>query len=294
MMQGIVGTDPLLKYSVPPTGGMVVLEPQSSADFSTWTITRYLSVSGQAVSGVVLVQGNAADPATQVLIDMGDGPTVPLDSTQLYLYELNTSAGAIQTPALSPACSIVLEEDELSAILYRALESGITALKLPASFKNKPTVMHAMPLAGAGLPRLPAICFTEVLLQSQDYQIGEDVGNIDDSRNRYDVATQALRHFSVAVLATNTKERSYYKDAVIAIFNSILGPVMEKIGNNIRHRFQASSSQIVGRQNEPGFYLAEILLEFQGLYSTGITTSYGVIEDIESDPTETMDSTWGS
>jgi hypothetical protein len=279
MISGIVGTDPALKYTVAPTGGVIVLEPASQSDFSSWTLTRFLSVSGVNVSGAVLIQGVAGQSPTQVFVDIGEGTNLPLDPANLYVYQLTTAAGTVDTPALSPACSIQIEQDSVNQILFRALQSGISALRLPAGFKNGPRVMHAMPLSGAGVPALPAITFNETLLQQQDIPIGQDI-NTDWQSNEFQIATQSVRHFTVFVMAANVMEREYYKDAVIAIFSSILGPVLEKIGNNVNHRFQVSSSQIIDRNTEPGFYFAEILLEFTGLYSVGIKTSYGIIEHI--------------
>jgi len=280
VISGIVGTDPALKYTIAPTGGVIVLEPSASDDFGDWTLTRYVSMSGSAVSGVVLVQGVAGQPPTQVLVDIGDGLNIPLDPSSLYLYEFTTPTATVATPPLSPSCSILVEQDAVNQILFRALQSGIQSLRLPAGFKNTPRVMHAMPLAGAGVPTLPAVTFNETLLQQQDIPIGQDVDS-DWQSNRYQIATQSVRHFTVFVMASNVTEREYYKDAVIAIFSSLLGPVLEKIGNNVSHRFQVSSSQLVDRTTEPGFYFSEILLEFCGLYSVGITTSYGLIENID-------------
>ena len=277
MIQGSVsgvGGDSIY-YTVSPTGGIIVLEPNSTTDFSSWSLTRYFVVSGQAVSGVQLVHGAAGASPTQVFIDIGEGVNAPLDSNSLYAYGFETSNGTIMTPALSPACSVVLEQDNVSAILYRALQSGIASLALPAGFNSKPQIIHAMPLAGDGVPVLPSIAFNETLLQPQSFRIGEDVDE-DSAVNEWQIAVQALRHYTIFIMATTVREREYYKDAVIGIFSSLL-PVLGKIGNNVSHRFQSTGSQLVGRQNEPGYYFAEILLEFTGLYSIGITTSYGVV-----------------
>ena len=51
-----VGSDPWLEYTVSPTGGIIVVEPHSEADFGTWVLTRSFWVSGSAVSGVALVR----------------------------------------------------------------------------------------------------------------------------------------------------------------------------------------------------------------------------------------------
>lgn len=279
MMQGLVGTDPAIRYTVSPTGGIIVVQPKSAADFGSWTLTRFVSVSGQAVSGVVLSQGVSGQPPLQVFVDIGDGANTPLDSNQLYVYGLTTANGTVETPALSAACTIIIEQDHINSILFRALQSGIAALALPAGFNNRPTITHAMPLAGAGVPTLPSIAFNETLLQPQNFRIGEDV-DTDSLVNEFQISTQALRHFTIFVMTSNVREREYYKDAVIAIFSGLL-PILDKIGNNISHRFQVSSSQLTGRQNEPGFYFSEILLEFTGLYTVGVTTSYGVIEHFD-------------
>lgn len=288
MIEGSVGTDPALAYMVAPTGGIITLEPSSTADFGTWTLTRYLSVSGVNVSGTVLVQGVTGQSQTQVVVDIGDGTNAPLDASSLYVYELATGTGTVETPVLSPGCSLVVEQDQISAILYRGLQAGIDALTLPAAFRNRPQVIQQMPLAGVGVPRLPAIAFNESLLQPQSFRIGEDV-DTDYQDNSWQIALQATRHYTVFVLTNNVKEREYYKDAVIAIFDGLL-PVLNKIGNNITHRFQVSTSQITGRANEPGFYFAEIMLEYVGIYSVGITTSYGVVSGFAFDINESQES----
>lgn len=275
-------SDPSLEYTVSPTGGTVLLQPTSDAVPESWLLERWISVSGVPVSGVTLSQGVAGQPTLQVFVDIGDGSNTPLDTSLSYIYRFTTAAGVVDTPPLTVGCSISLEPDHVSAILYRALQSGIAALKLPAAFTNKPVVMHAMPLAGEGTPTLPAVSFNETFLQQEEYRIGEDVDE-DSTVNEWHVASQALRHYTVFVMAANVREREYYKDAVIAIYNSILGPILNRIGNNSRHRFQSTSSQVVGRANEPGFYFAEILLEFTGLYSVGISTTYGLIENIVFD-----------
>lgn len=277
MIQGNVsgvGGDELY-YTISPTGGMIALETDSDADYSTWALTRYFSVSGQSVSGTILFQGAAGQPKMSVWIDIGDGPNQPLNTSSLYAYQFTTSNGTIETPPLSPACSLLIEPDHVNSILYRALQTGIAALTLPAGFTNTPEVTHAMPLAGAGIPRLPSISFNESLLQTQQFRIGEDV-DYDDKANEFQVATQALRHYTIFIIASTVKEREYYKDAVIGIYSGLL-QILNKIGNNISHRFQVSSTQVTARPNEPGFYLSEILLEFTGLYTVGVTTNYGVV-----------------
>lgn len=288
MITGIIneGADPSLRYAVSPTGGIVVLEPESAADFGTWTLTRYLSVGGQNVSGVVLVQGVTGVSPTQAFVDIGDGTNAPLNSGNLYVYSFETANGKAVTPALSPACTITVNQDEMGQILYRALQSGINHLSIPAAFQNRPQVMQAMPLAGVGTPALPAITFNDTLLQQGDIPIGQDV-DTDATYNFWEVAGLARRHFTIFVMAGNATERDFYRDVVIALFNSALGPILNKIGANATHRFQASSSQLVGRETEPGFYFCEILLEFTGLYSVGISTSYGLIEEISFNISET-------
>ena len=272
-VSGVGGDD--LYYTISPTGGMVVLEPSSNTAYGSWTLARYLSVSGQSVSGTTLFQGASGQPKMSVWVDMGDGANQPLNTNSLYAYQFTTSNGTIETPPLSPACSLLIEPDHVNDILYRALQTGIAALTLPAGFTNTPEVTHAMPLAGAGIPRLPSISFNESLLQTQQFRIGEDV-DYDDKANEYQIATQALRHYTIFIIASTVREREYYKDAVVGIFSGLL-QVLNKIGNNISHRFQISSTQVTGRPMEPGFYVAEILLEFTGLYTVGVTTSYGVV-----------------
>lgn len=284
MIQGnsLPDADPFLLWSISPTGGIIALEMYSAAAAATWSLTRYVSINGTLTTPTVLFTGASNGQPYQVFIDVGDQTKAPLDPTQLYVYVFATANGTIQSDALSPACSVTLELDQTDLLLYRALQSGIKALVLPASFNNKPSIVHAMPLGVA--PTLPVISFNETLLQQAETQIGENVDG-DSTLNQFQVAQQAMRHYTIFIAAASPVEREYYKHAVIAIYKALLGPILNRIGENVSHRFQATSSQVVGRENEPGFFFAEILLEFTGLYTIGVNTNYGVIENFVVDAT---------
>ena len=85
------------------------------------------------------------------------------------------------------------------------------------------------------------------------------------------------------MLSTNPFERDCLLDAILAIFHASLLSVFSAIGGNISHDFQASSGQTVNEFEGklPGFYYADIMLMFDGVFNTIITTNYGLIETID-------------
>lgn len=267
--------DPSMTCSVAPTGGIVVLKLASSAPAATWSLVRGVVSGGTTVGQTILFTGPSE--VQPVFLDIGDGLKTPLDPTQQYEYTFTTGAGVATSGPVQPSAEIELEPDHMTAVLLRGLQSGVRSLKLPAAFKNAPSVFHAMPMGS--IPTLPMISLNETLLQQGDIPIGQNnLANL--TSNSQVVGGQALRHYTIAVLTLTVEEREYYRDAVLGIINALLGPVFEAIGENSTHRFQVNSSQVTGDAMMPGFYFAEILWEFTGTFSVGVSTTYGVVEQI--------------
>ena len=103
--------------------------------------------------------------------------------------------------------------------------------------------------------------------------------------NTNTTTAQADRIYSVAVLCSTVEEREFYRDAVIGVFNSILGPVLESLGQNTSHDFHADSGQVVKDDLQPGFYYSELMLKISGIYNVIVNSQFGVIKEIVADVT---------
>jgi hypothetical protein len=274
-MSGSVGSDPQIAWQVAPTGGIVILKLKSAAPADSWSLSRAV------VSGTALVQQatlfKTPDYIQPVFLDIGDGTKAPLDPALNYQYTFKTAAGTAVTDPISPATSIILEPDHLTEVLLRALQSGFRSLVIPAGFNNRPQVFFAMPMGVQ--PTIPMVSLNDTLIQQGDIPIGQNSPNNTES-NMLVVGGQALRHYTIAVMAASPAERGFYRDAVLAIFNAILGPILHAIGENSTHRFQIHNSQVEGGGQSPGFFYSEILLEMTGAFSVGVATTYGVIQQI--------------
>lgn len=277
MQGGTAGTDPRIAWQVLPTGGIVVMDLASEGPPASWLLTR--SVVG--VSGLThttsLVSGSADE--IPFFIDLGDGnnQNVPLDPASLYAYEFTTSMGTVSTETICVSGTITLEPDHMTSILARSMQAGLAALSLPAQFTQRPTFSYAMPITTQ--LRFPMVILNLDLLQQQEIPIGQGT-MAEVINNIYNVPAQALRRYVVRVYTTNVEEREFYRDAVIGIFNTILTPLFQRIGQNTHHSFQAVNGQIVGDQMQPGAFYAEIALQFSGLYNVAVSSYFPTIEVI--------------
>lgn len=267
--------DPSIDWQIAPTGGIILLKLHSLAPPGGWTLTRSVLVGSTLTESTVLVSDPVAPQP--VFLDIGDRLKTPLDPTKQYVYAFTTAAGTATTPPIQPAASIKLEPDHITEVLLRALQSGVRSLVLPAAFNHRPTVFFAMPMGIQ--PTLPMISLNDTLLQQGDIPIGQN-NRYNFQNNRYDIYGQAMRHYTIAVMTTTADERQFYRDAVLGIFNAILGPILGAIGENTTHRFQVHNSQVTSADTQPGFYFSEILLEFSGSFTVGVSTSFGLIENI--------------
>jgi hypothetical protein len=274
-MSGSVGSDPKITWQVAPTGGIVILKMKSAAPPASWSLVRAVVSGSDLIDQTTLFESPSS--TLPVVVDIGDGTLEPLDPNLVYQYTFTTSSGTAVTTPISPATSITIEPDPLTSILMRALQSGVRALTIPAAFHNRPEVFHAMPINRQ--PPLPMISINDTLLQQGDIPIGQNnLANFRD--NTQTIGGQAMHHYTIAVMTSTVKERLFYRDAVLAIFNAALGSILQAIGQNSSHRFQVHSSQVVGTDTQPGFFYSEILLEITGVFAVGVTTSFQTIEQI--------------
>ena len=261
-----------LTATVIPVGGIVSLDVQTPDSTGTWLLTRQ-AAGGEAV---VLYDGPAA-PLNPNWLDVGDLTGQPLNPALEYTYTF-TSASGSATATATPAATVQVEPDPYVLIMLRVLQAGFASLALPAGWKKRPQVIHAMPIAGQ--PPLPLLTIQLDLVQQRDVPIGHGINNDMTDQNTYAIEETVHRRFRVTVLTSSVDEREFYRDCVIAFFKAVLVPILEARGNNIRHDFQSVSSQVVGEQMNPGFYFAELGLAFDGVLSVNLTTNYGVIEAV--------------
>jgi hypothetical protein len=263
-----------ITLTVIPTGGIIRINLVSADVAGLWTLTR--TATGTPVaeppytlySGPALVMPNAAPE----WLDYGDGLNQPLDPAITYQYTFSTESGSV-TESAQPSCSIIIDYDDYTRLLVRILQAGVKSLVPPSgvSFNRKPVVTVSMPLTGT--PPIPCISVNEDLLQQGETPIGHGM-NTDTTNNEYQIFELVMRRYRVTVFTSTVDEREYWKFAIIALFKSVMIPVLEHMGQNVTTKFQCASSQVV--DVSPGFYFADIGLEFTGDMPVRIKTNYGV------------------
>lgn len=278
-------TDPTILTEILPTGGVVALTLTSSDQVGPWVLTR--SIVGSALPPVTVYSGPPLAPPQAPSfpmdwIDAGDGTTLPLDPTKSYAWTFTTANGTMTTAAVQPVCKITVQPDQILDVIFKMLQAGIESLRIPAGLQNRPKVMQAMPLAGS--PPLPFITVNDDLISQTHIGIGDSV-DTDTSANQYSVSAIVARRYSITVITATTHERTFYRDAVISIFRSMAGPALNRLGCNISHKFQASSSQVTARDQSPGFYYSTIMIDLEGLFNVLVHTDYGAVGNIVADVT---------
>lgn len=264
---------PSITYSIVPTGGAINLFPVASSGATSMVLTRYVSGSTGLGPGTVLVSG----AVVPYFLDVGDQTGTALVGANEYVYELSDSGGVVYTPGIYPSSEITIVPDQLTEILLRLFEAGVNNLVPPPGIKT-PSFRHAMPIDQ--LPALPLIVLNQSLLQQEQIPVGQNVENADESGD-WTLTGFAKRIYLISVLTRDPIELEYFRDAVIGIFNAILGSVMSQIGINVSHRYQAASGQdSEDSTRAPGFYYSDMMIELTGTYNVGITTNYGIIQTI--------------
>jgi len=260
-----------LKTTLIPTGGAVSLSISASG---ATTLSR--AVSG--VSGLGAFTQLYSGPAIQYYLDVGDLLPAPLVATDQYVYQLTDTSGTLTSSPITPACFLNLQIEPLLSILIRLLQAGINNLVPPTGI-NKAQVIQAMPLGG--LQPMPFIVCNLDLKQMSDIPIGQTAEQVDKDGN-WTMTGFARYIFRTSILATNSLDRDFYRDAVVGIFLSIIKSVFSPLGLDIRHNYQASSGQVANDTDAkaPGFYYCDVLTTFEGTFNTLITPSYGLMNTI--------------
>lgn len=282
-------SDPSITTEILPTGGVVALSLSSADQVGPWVLTR--SIVGSTLPAVTVYSGPPLSPKQSPSwpmdwIDAGDGTTLPLSPAASYTWTFTTAAGTVTTASVQPACMITVQPDQIEEIIVKMLQAGIESLRVPEGFQNKPKIFHAMPLTGQ--PALPLISINESLIQQEHIGIGDST-NPDVQNNAYNVSAIVSRRFSITVMCTSVEERKFYRDSIISIFRVMAGPALSKLGTNVTHRFQAANSQVVSRDQSPGFFYSDIMIDLSGMFGVSVVTAFGTVAAIDPEPTLTLD-----
>lgn len=277
-----------LTAEVAPCGGIVILQMESDQT-GAWTLTR-TPTSSDVPDPYVLYSGPPIDLLTSSVsrtwVDYGDGTNLPLESSLEYTWTFTAGTEA-ETRIATPALTIVVAFDDYLRLFVRVLQSGVANVLLPTptdgslAIRNRPNVIISMPLVGS--PTLPVITINNDLTAQDDstVPIGRGV-NTDTTRNMYQITELVRRRFKVTILVSSTDEREFWTWVVLALFKSVLIDLLLGMGQNITSGFQAAASQV--NDPPPGFYFADIMLEFTGDFPVRITTNYPVVEGFEIKP----------
>lgn len=255
-----------------PTGGAISLAITGAVSGAA-TLSR-------AASGQAFTQIYSGTPLMQ-FVDAGEGLPQPLNQQTAYNYQYTDSLGTATSNFITPAAQLTVTPEQLTQLLIRLLEGGLQSLNLPANISKLPQVTQAMPLGG-NIP-LPLIVINQDIVQQADTSIGQSMAPFPGA----DPLTQQLisltrRVFRVSILALNAPDRDFFREAVVAIFEAIWLTVLAPFGLDVVHRWQVSSGQVAKDpvQMAPGFYFADIMLEFVGNLSFTLTPGFGIIKQI--------------
>jgi len=264
--------------SVTPTGGVCILQVSGIAGGP-------LIYSRSFGSGEYSVIGTVPQPRSSydIFVDPGELLQGPLPTNQgVYNYQVSDSVSTGFVLGLQPYTSLLVSPDFATVLVERSLEAGITGLILPPGYQ-RPQVLHEMPKAG--LQSIPYILVNQITMQQSRTQIGQDVpttlvgpGGVQNQT----LAVTASRTWRLEVFVRTSAEREFYKDAVLAIFASMLSSTFQPLGWDMKHSFMVHADQAVGKDMNPGFYFADILYTIEGAYNVGLLASYGLIETIEN------------
>jgi hypothetical protein len=272
-----------LTAEVVPCGGVVVLDCATDQS-GDWRLTR-TPTSPDVAAAFTLYSGPALILPNDMpaWIDYGDGTNLPLSQLTTYTYAFSVGE-ATATQAVKPSGSIVIAYDDYLSLFVRVLQAGIESAQLPTgsppefNTKNRPVVNIAMPLVGQ--PTIPSITVTDNLIQQDDSMVPIGRGiNTDTDRNEFQVNEIVHRRYHVTVIASSVKERIFWEYMVLAIFKTMLTPLLLKMGQNVSSRFQVAASQVM--DVKPGFYFCEIALEFWGDFPIRVTTNSPPVGEFE-------------
>lgn len=259
------------------TGGAIYLDINSDAttcelqrsadDGTTWTtLENYTAKGANTTVGYVSY------------FDVGDLLQSHLDLNTSYLYQVIDVNGTTQSAPITPSASLQITRDNFSYIFVRLVQGALDSIVLPKGLK-KASVLQAMPLART--PKLPLVTINLDLAQQSEVPIGRNVP--DSDTNQWNIPGNAIRRFSIWVLAQSVAERDFYHDALLGLIMTIMSTAFsdQNLGMSTHYSYQAAQGQTTGNEKNPGFYYSQVMLEMDGPMNIGVTTDYGTPTSID-------------
>lgn len=271
---------PRITTQVVPTGGAIALNIVGAV---SGVATLMRTASGEAA--VSLYTGTVCG----YYLDIGDKLPSPLKATTPYQYAYTDATGTTTTDWITPNAYMVIQNDPLLQVMIRLIQAACDNVVLPTGV-SRPQVSNAMPMGGQ-IP-LPLVVVSEDLIQQAAVPIGQSVPHqpstmaigIGGIASGYTIIGQATRTYRVSVLAKDVITRDFFRDLILGMFNSIYGPVLQPMGVDVTHRWQATTGQIVDPKMGivPGFYYSELMLTAEGTLNVSIYPQYGTIETVQT------------
>ncbi len=287
---------PTLDPYVIPTGGVIGIRMVTAVSGQVLLSRATSGASGlSAFTPIYSGAPLSANKDTCFFLDNGEQlPGNVLPSSAFYVYKLDDADGSTTSEPLTPVASFNILRVDFTNILISLLQGAINAVQLPEGI-GKCRVLQAMPITG--LAPMPFIVVNPDLIQQAAVPIGQSVvgPGMDLSQpNSSNIIVQtefANNVFRVSTFAINADERNFYRDFIISIFRANLGYVFQAAGADVTHKYQASSYQVTEGQlgMAPGFYAADIMVEFEGNANISITTQYGLISTINTATSAALD-----
>lgn len=276
-----------------PSGGAIGIN-LSTAISGTVTLSRAVSGSGGLSSFTTIYSGAPLSDTgeTCFYLDFGDASPGPLLAGQLYVYRLTDVSGTDQSLPAMTASSVDIEWIDYEAMIVALLQGAVNTITLPPGVQ-KARVLSAMPLAGN--PPLPLIFLNQDIVAQQYVPIGADdekVGDLRPGRTNVWTQTEIDRHLvRLTVLSLSASERNFYRDFVRAVVRVVFAYAFSQFGASIEHSSEAVSYQEVDQTNLmiPGFYAADVLMEFVATDNIKIVTNYQLINTITAAVSSVLD-----
>lgn len=286
--------DFIIVPKIVPTGGAILLSISSggSAGYSGFTIQRSADGGATWIQIYSGVPDAVANPLIQYL-DTGEPNPIPLVPTTGYQYWIQdaiTPSISAMTDVLYPVSQISIIQDYSTETWRRLLSAGVSALAVPAGYKN-PTFLYQMPLTAT--PQLPFITMNLDLLQQAQIPIGfsqpyEQQASEALAASGIGVWTiQGLqeRRYSIYVVCNSYQERDYYQEAILGILFGLQSTLI--IGNQqITFSYQVTQGTIEGDESQPGFYYSQVMLDTTHVAMTEIKSTTGEFSAIIMEATQ--------
>lgn len=256
-----------------PSGGAIAITVNGALNGAA-TLER-------AVSGFSFTQIYSG-AAIGYYLDIGDGLPAPLASGVPYQYRYTDIGGIVTSPFITPGSLVVENFDPITQILIRLIQGALNSLTLPAGVK-KAQITQAMPLGGQ-IP-MPLVVVNMDIAQQGAVPIGQSTTALNSlytgigPASGYVITGFAKKTYRVSVLSTNAPERDFYRDSIVGTFEAIYSSVLQPLGIDVTHKWMVTSGQVANDRTgmAPGFYFAEVLLDFEGTFNVVTNVAYGPI-----------------